>query len=404
MTHPLDEATLAAALRYNRSRGYDSATIERIQRVVGAEPIDGLFGPITTRAVFDWQARVGLVQDGKAGPMTLAKINAGVAPSPTIGVWLDDVPNTALRESYFEQLVKLELSSIAVMVQASTANRREAPWRARWTAAQLEQLRELASAHEIAIVLTTWPLPDRDALASFARALPELLDASGAEALEVDTEGNWDASRLAGFASMSDAGQALVETLRALAAPHGARLELTTYPFHVENGAHAQVAPHMDRLFPQAYSVAQRRGGAVDWAGPFGPGRMQDTAVRRSRAIPGVREGRVGLTLGLAGYDQRFADRPARDALSIAFDRATEIGAVELRYWSSRWILGSASRGSPTQAFLASRRELASDEPSARELAPPVGLELAPAGHDHPEGMEEIEARRAHMEMPADIE
>jgi hypothetical protein len=397
MTRGLDDAALAAALRYNRGRGYDAVTIEMIQRAVGVEPVDGRFGPITTRAVFDWQGRVGLTQDGKVGPNTLAKIDVRVvARAPSIGVWVDDVPSTVLDERFFARLEALELSTIAVMVQACTASRSEAAWRARWKPAQLERLRELASARGIAIVLTTWPLPDREALSSYARALPELLAASGAEALEVDAEGNWDASRLAGFSSMGDAGKALVETMRVLAAPHRAKLELTTYPFHAENGAHAEVAPYMDRLFPQAYSVAQRRNGSVDWSGPYGPGRMQDTTVARSKKVPGVSEGRVSLGLGLAGYDQRFDGRSPRDALSLAFNRATELGAVELRYWSSRWIIGSTSSGSPARAFLASRSARASD-PSLE-----TARVVADAEHDRSEERETIEVHRAQIDMPAE--
>ena len=74
---------------------------------------------------------------------------------------------------------------------------------------------------------------------------------------------------------------------------------------------------------------------------------------------------------GQPNHSQRNSSAPARDALSIAFERATGVGAVELRYWSSRWILGSASRGSPTRAFLAERRGRVIDDPSAREPAPP---------------------------------
>lgn len=50
--------------------------VETVQRVVGAHPIDGWYGPITTAAVKRFQAAHGLDADGRVGPLTWPKILA----------------------------------------------------------------------------------------------------------------------------------------------------------------------------------------------------------------------------------------------------------------------------------------------------------------------------------------
>ncbi len=66
---------LERAVAYNRARGYSRATVERIQREVGA-PVDGLWGPHTTLMVMRWQTERGLDADGMVGPKTLARMSA----------------------------------------------------------------------------------------------------------------------------------------------------------------------------------------------------------------------------------------------------------------------------------------------------------------------------------------
>jgi len=48
--------------------------IKVVQTIVGAEPVDGLFGPKTEKKVMEWQRSNGLGADGKVGPLTLAKM------------------------------------------------------------------------------------------------------------------------------------------------------------------------------------------------------------------------------------------------------------------------------------------------------------------------------------------
>lgn len=395
---------LEAANAYNNRRGLDPTTIELVQRVVGTK-VDGELGPLTAKAVFAWQGKAGLAQDGKIGPKTLAAVTSASRPNPRIGVWVDDVPRVALREEYFDNLETLGFSTLAIMVHRTTAGS-DSSWRPRWTTAQLEQLRALAEPRKISLVLTTWPLPNRELLAVFDRELPALLAAAGASALEVDTEGNWLRSRLHGFANMDEAARALVDTMREVAAPTGAKLELTTYPFHPENGAKAQVAPHMDRVFPQAYSVAMRRNKPVGWDEREGPGHLQKFSAARARAITTVAQGKTMLGMGLPAYDQAFPGHPPVQALTVALDSAIELGVAEVRYWSSKWILGHMRGENPVDQFLLARASARDGSGSGARTAAPKRLihaddpnaELARiVGDDDMHMTRELEDMRASM-------
>lgn len=48
-----------------------------LQTLVGATPVDGVFGPMTKAKVMAWQAANGLTADGVFGPMSKAKANEG---------------------------------------------------------------------------------------------------------------------------------------------------------------------------------------------------------------------------------------------------------------------------------------------------------------------------------------
>src|SRR5262245_10889413 len=123
MSDQLDEAALAAALAYNEKRDYDAATIERIQQTVRTAQRTGRFDRPTVEAVAGWQNRIGLTPDGKVGPDTLALIKA--SRDMTIGVWVDDAPSAVLDPQFFDRLGTLRLTTIAILVQASTANSKE---------------------------------------------------------------------------------------------------------------------------------------------------------------------------------------------------------------------------------------------------------------------------------------
>lgn len=64
-----------SAVQYNKSRGYDTAVVQRIQRTVGVEA-DGKWGRRTVAKIKDWQRSRGVAADGKVGPGTLAQFEA----------------------------------------------------------------------------------------------------------------------------------------------------------------------------------------------------------------------------------------------------------------------------------------------------------------------------------------
>lgn len=67
------------------SIGDTGDAVRRVQRIVGAHPIDGDFGPSTDKMVREFQRRHHLVSDGVVGPATwdaLDQAKAGVKPTP----------------------------------------------------------------------------------------------------------------------------------------------------------------------------------------------------------------------------------------------------------------------------------------------------------------------------------
>jgi hypothetical protein len=109
-----------------------------------------------------------------------------------------------------------------------------------------------------------------------------ILPLIGSTTFEVDTEGNWNKKFLNGFRTMEEASEYLAMKMRELVGPDG-NLELTTFTYHTENSSSAKLAPLMDLLLPQAYSVRHRSNGTVEWTDSLGPGRHQVLAVNRAR-------------------------------------------------------------------------------------------------------------------------
>src|SRR5574344_1533158 len=77
-------AIAGLALAMSVSAAYDFGTttlkvgsrgeaVKAVQTVVGATPVDGIFGPMTAAKVKAWQASNGLVADGLFGAMSKAK-------------------------------------------------------------------------------------------------------------------------------------------------------------------------------------------------------------------------------------------------------------------------------------------------------------------------------------------
>ena len=73
--HGLSAREIAAALRYDRARGYAAALVSRLQQTVGV-PATGEFDESTVLAIARWQADRDLFADGKVGPNTLRAFEA----------------------------------------------------------------------------------------------------------------------------------------------------------------------------------------------------------------------------------------------------------------------------------------------------------------------------------------
>lgn len=70
----MNASEIQEAVRYNKRRGYTAARVKSIQELVGAKPVDGVWGPATVRAVATWQASAGLKPDGKVGNVTFTEM------------------------------------------------------------------------------------------------------------------------------------------------------------------------------------------------------------------------------------------------------------------------------------------------------------------------------------------
>lgn len=259
----------------------------------------------------------------------------------TKGIWIDDPVKDVLKPEFWDTMVSLDLSVGAIMVERLGGGFDEI-----YNNETLAKIRKLARERDIELVLTVWPEPDKAWLGEFEQKMPAMLAASGAAALEFDLEGNWLKKQVRGFPNIDKAGDRFVEIFEKVVKPLDVRTEITTYPFHLENNRAADVAPHADRLLPQAYSVRSRSTGVIDWGGPYGPGAMQRLTLDRAQTVPGVGalDGPL-LSCGLAAYDQEWPGRTGEDAMEVAFRAAMKYVPLEIRFWSSKWVFGIKDNG-----------------------------------------------------------
>jgi hypothetical protein len=255
------------------------------------------------------------------------------APRMKVGVWVD-CPFTKIDKSYARRLRSLGITEACLMVNVMNTTPSSAPWKLRGSHGAITTTARILREVGLDVVLTCWPRPSRSQLDELLADMAELMRTTKAVALEVDCEANWTPRFLEGFETMDEAARALVETLRTAAA--GARVEMTTFPLHAENGAKAQIAPLVDAVFPQAYSVNERSNKPVPWDHPFGPGNMQALTLEHAR-----KTGAPVIGLGLAAYEQRWAGHTREEAMGVAVKRARELGVRHVRYWSSKWIVGA---------------------------------------------------------------
>lgn len=365
----MNQKQVDEAIAYNKAKNYTLDTVKRIQEVTGSTP-DGVWGPRTVRSIALWQEEQGLKGDGKVGDQTLDAIVAfDECPSYhepqvyqgdsklVIGVWGDDHPALMKRPQYADRLVELGISEVALMMNRANVSSSADPWDLRWADEGAEgyeddviaEIAEVYAERDIHLILTSWPRPDRDQIDEMVAAMVPLLKITHALAWEVDVEGNWVTKFLRGFKTMQEAAQYLVDRMTwALveAGCVGAKTEATTFGHHAELARHPTVTPIVDRVCLQGYSTSPRSGKPVPWNDTMGPGRHQEWILNRARKA-GVKE----AVMGLAAYKQAgFQGHSAAEAMRVAFYKTLELGIWHLRYWSSKWILGSKAHEAPYAA------------------------------------------------------
>lgn len=278
----------------------------------------------------------------------------------TLGIWSDGGPRELL--PHLHELPELGLTTVAIMVETSRA-----AWDPVWTPAQVGEVCARARELDLEVVLTIWPVPRRAYIDVMIGWL-ELACGLGVAAIEGDLEGGrpegqppwgWCAAMLDGsIPSLADAAALLLLRLRSLAAAHDLRLEVTSHTGHAETSPRALVAPHVDRLVAQAYSIRRRPGGqVVEWDDEqLGPGQHQHWAARDARTVPGVRGGQVDLSLGLALWSQHWPGHEPAEALGLAYQAAVDEDPVEIRWWSLRHLVERPYARAWLRALAAARR------------------------------------------------
>lgn len=258
---------------------------------------------------------------------------------PIHGLWIDDSPRLVMTPQYLEEFRTLGFKTGAVMLETVTAG-----FDPKWTLKELELLGESFRKADVELVLTIWPEPRVQYLEQLEERLPAFLEASGAAALEVDTESNYTRKKLVGFKDMNAASTAVDALFDRLKHRFDVRTELTTFTMHAENSSYATLADDLDVTVNQGYSVRNRtdaegRPMEVPWEHPFGPGRMQVTTFDRARTIP-TKNGKPVIACGLAAYDQKWPGKTEEQAMDLAYRTALRYNPRECRWWSSKWVIG----------------------------------------------------------------
>lgn len=260
---------------------------------------------------------------------------------PSLGVWIDDPAKDVKTAKYWNTVQDHGFTTAAIMLETSGAG-----FDPKYDIKTLETIKKLALQRDIEIVLTIWPDPSKKYMEEFEQKIGDYLSASGAAGLEFDCESNWLKNNVVGYNTLDEAGDDFVKLFTRVSEKHDVRTELTTYPYHAENSRTADVAPHCNRLLPQAYSVRSRGEGSVEWDDRLGPGNMQKLTIDRALQVSGVGSFSGPLVCcGLAAYDQVWPGKLGEDAMMAAYQAAVAYNPLEIRFWSSKWIFGIKSNG-----------------------------------------------------------
>lgn len=260
---------------------------------------------------------------------------------PIRGLWIDDPISAVTAAPFWDEVKAHRIETAAIMLESFSGG-----FDPKYKVKDLEKVKTLALERDIEIVLTVCPEPSRNYLEELEAHIGELLLASGAAGLEFDVEGNWLPIKVQGFGDLEDAGNELACAFHSISLQYDVRTEITTYPYHTENSKTAELAPHASRILPQAYSVRHRDGKEISWVDRLGPGNMQRLTMDRALMVPGVGgPGGPLVSCGLAAYDQVFPGRPGDESMHTAYKAALMFSPFEVRWWSSKWVLGCQANG-----------------------------------------------------------
>jgi hypothetical protein len=264
-----------------------------------------------------------------------------------IELWWDISPDESLEcaKSFLSALGVLGVVGVRVMVNKA---RKRSPDRSplwKWSPAQFAKWSGECQGAGIECAPTLWVWPDSLTWGHQMRWLHDAHDkCRGLGSVELDAEDDWAMRFLSGWQSMTDAGVAVAEDLRGKIA--GAKIELTSYPYHSEISPHASLSDLCDVIAPQAYSRFVGDDTNYRWGGAFGPGKMQTLAARRV-----ISAGHQPSVCGLAAYGQQFPGRKIAEAIAVAADSALANGFFRMRYWSAKWIVGGRRQDETVSAL-----------------------------------------------------
>lgn len=259
------------------------------------------------------------------------------------GLWIDDAPKTVMTTDYLNRFKSLGFRTGAVMLDTIGTG-----FDPKWSLIDISRLGETFRAHDIELVLTVWPEPRREFVDDLRMKLPAYLKASGAAALEHDAEGNFTKTKLKGYKSLKEAAAEIDAVMNGFAKQFDIRDEVTTFTMHAENSEDAVLSDDADRVLGQGYSVRKRVGNdgepfLVPWDHKYGPGRMQRLTFDRSMQIP-KKNGKPAIACGLAAYDQEWPGHTGEEAMRVAYEAALLYNPKEIRWWSSKWVVGHLAR------------------------------------------------------------
>ena len=356
----MSPSEITSAVNFNKKLHGQQSSVVLIQALVGVEE-DGAWGPKTVEAVAGWQRRRGLYADGKVGEDTwralqtecvLEREPAHHGQKPVHGIWVDD-PRRIAQPKYWDEMQEHGISSIALMFEGM--NEKFNPF---YSYDSVEAICKLALERNMQVGITDWPWPNERWMNDMYAHTRRMFDRDDLgfplSFHESDVEGNWKPKNVKDFINIDKAGNRLVDVKSAVVEGTYARMETTSFTSHTENGRAADVAPHMDAVFNQAYAVRSRNRKGKDgknepwlipWSHTYGPGNMVKHTLDRSLQIPNIKEdGGPMLGAGLAAYDQKWPGHSGQEAMLKSYEAALIFGVVEVRWWSFKWIFGKYAK------------------------------------------------------------